>query len=309
MRLSSACVLLLTSLMLINGCSSLEILTQLSKDRRIVDPKGAVAENGNRYKIGLPYVIKGNTYYPKVDYDYDEIGIASWYGEAFHGKPTANGAIFNMHAVSAAHRTLPLPSWVEVENLNNGRRLVVKVNDRGPFHGNRIIDLSMRAAELLDFKKKGVTKIRVRILSEDSRKLAAWMKGKKTSPEPKLARNGDVTLTRVSDGVKSPKLSVLEAPLKNVEGSRTIDNTVIPPKGGLYVQVAAFTQYKSALLIRKKIRGYRSTVGLSRDPDGGGDQLYKVLVGPFVDASAATRARKHLQQQNFPGAHLITWRS
>ena len=114
------------------------------------------------YKVGNPYKINGKWYYPAINYEYDEVGYASWYGPGFHGKKTANGEIFNQNLISAAHRTLPLPSIVKVTNLENGKVLsFVRVNDRGPFADNRIIDLSFAAASVLGFVNKGTAKVRV----------------------------------------------------------------------------------------------------------------------------------------------------
>src|SRR5712691_4192279 len=120
------------------------------------------------YKIGNPYQIDGVWYYPKEDFSYHESGIASWYGEAFHGRDTANGEAFDLNAVTAAHRTLPLPSIVEVTNLDNGRSIQVRVNDRGPYARGRIIDLSRRSAQLLGFEAQGTAKVRVKILVPES---------------------------------------------------------------------------------------------------------------------------------------------
>src|SRR5437764_1096871 len=119
------------------------------------------------YKVGSAYQINGKWYYPKVDYSYDQTGLASWYGEAFDGKATANGEIFNLNELSAAHKTLPLPSVVEVSNLRNGRSLRLRVNDRGPYVDARIIDVSRRAAQLLGFEMAGTTPVRVRILKDE----------------------------------------------------------------------------------------------------------------------------------------------
>lgn len=116
-----------------------------------------------KQKIGRPYQINGRWYRPHIDTSYDEVGIASWYGPGFHGKPTANGERFDENRISAAHTTLPLPSYVEVTNLSNGRQLYVRVNDRGPFADDRILDLSRRAAELLGMKKLGLARVRVRL--------------------------------------------------------------------------------------------------------------------------------------------------
>jgi rare lipoprotein A len=124
------------------------------------------------YKVGSPYQINGKWYTPQVDYGYDETGLASWYGAAFDGQATANGEIFNLNELSAAHKTLPLPSIVEVTNLQNGRSLRLRVNDRGPYVDRRIIDLSRRAAQLLGFEMAGTTPVRVRVLKEESIQVA-----------------------------------------------------------------------------------------------------------------------------------------
>lgn len=123
------------------------------------------------YKVGNPYQVGGVWYYPKEDYNYKEIGVSSWYGPDFHNGITANGELYDMHALTAAHRTLPLPSVVRVTNLQNGRSLVLRVNDRGPFVNDRIIDVSMRAAQLLGFKDQGTTQVQVEIMPEESKTL------------------------------------------------------------------------------------------------------------------------------------------
>ncbi len=127
----------------------------------------------HRYIVGQPYQIAGTWYYPKEDWSYDETGIASWYGEQFQGRSTADGETFDLKSLTAAHRTLPLPVVVRVTNLVNGRSLKLRVNDRGPFAEGRIIDVSRRAARLLGFERSGVAKVRVEIDVADSLKVAA----------------------------------------------------------------------------------------------------------------------------------------
>src|SRR5260370_4945295 len=130
------------------------------------------------YKVGAAYRINGVWYHPRVDYDYDETGLASWYGEAFDGQATANGEIYDLNQLSAAHKTLPLPSVVEVSNLRNGRSLRLRVNDRGPYVEGRIIDVSRRASQLLGFETAGTTPVHVRILKDESIQVAqAAMRG------------------------------------------------------------------------------------------------------------------------------------
>lgn len=144
------------------GCAETQLAGAVMKEvGRSDTPSGA----GGIWKVGTPYQIEGAWYYPKEDPNYDRTGIASWYGPNFHRRKTANGEIFDMYKVSAAHPTLPMPVMVRVTNLENGRSLVVRVNDRGPFARGREIDLSMRAAEILGFKEKGTAKVRVQYLA------------------------------------------------------------------------------------------------------------------------------------------------
>lgn len=120
-----------------------------------------VRKGGGRYKVGSPYVIRGKKYYPKEDRNLNQVGMASWYGPNFHGRLTANGEVYDQYSLSAAHPTLPMPSYAKVTNISNGRSVIVRVNDRGPYAHGRVIDLSAKAAQLLDYTHKGVTKVRV----------------------------------------------------------------------------------------------------------------------------------------------------
>jgi len=135
------------------------------------------------YKVGNPYQVKGRWYYPAADPDYDEKGVASWYGKQFHGRRTANGEVFDMHGLSAAHKTLPLPSLVEVKNLENGRKIVLRVNDRGPFAHNRVIDLSRAAAKRLGFLENGLARVRVRYVGAAKLHATAARRGPRMAAE------------------------------------------------------------------------------------------------------------------------------
>lgn len=120
-----------------------------------------VRKGGGRYQIGKPYTIRGKKYYPRLDPNLRQTGLASWYGPNFHGRLTANGEVYDQYGLSAAHPTMPLPSYAKVTNLENGSSVTVRVNDRGPFSKRRVIDLSARAAQLLGYTKQGVAKVRV----------------------------------------------------------------------------------------------------------------------------------------------------
>ncbi len=126
-----------------------------------VSTQKRVRKGGGRYQVGKPYTIRGKRYVPREDPNYKTVGLASWYGPNFHGRLTANGEIYDQYSLSAAHPTMPLPSYAKVTNLENGASVTVRVNDRGPFAHNRVIDLSSRAAELLDYTKKGIAKVKV----------------------------------------------------------------------------------------------------------------------------------------------------
>ena len=138
--------------------------TGTSASPRVWDGVGPPPKRSGRYKLGSPYVVAGRTYVPRHEPDYDKVGIASWYGDDFHGRLTANGEIYDMRSFTAAHPTLPLPSLVRVTNLENGQSIVVRVNDRGPFVKDRIIDLSKATAIHLGLAQRGTGRVRVTYL-------------------------------------------------------------------------------------------------------------------------------------------------
>jgi len=154
----------------------------VSSSARVVAMGEPVPKGGGVYRIGKPYVVGGREYVPQENVNYSAVGMASWYGDDFHGRYTANGEIFDMNSLSAAHPTLPLPSYVRVTNLANHRSLVVRVNDRGPYVGDRVIDVSVRTAKLLGFYGNGLTKVKVEYVGRaplegsDERKLAATLR-------------------------------------------------------------------------------------------------------------------------------------
>jgi rare lipoprotein A len=153
-----------------------------SASPRVVQYGSEVPKGGGRDHVGRPYRIAGRWYTPRENPSYSAVGNASWYGDAFHGRKTANGEVYDKYAYSAAHPTMPLPSYARVTNMSNGNSIVVRVNDRGPFHGNRIIDLSERVAHALQFKHLGTARVKVDYLQRantsgsDDRRLAATLR-------------------------------------------------------------------------------------------------------------------------------------
>ena len=142
--------------------SSVDPKTGTSASPRLYTANRPIPKGGGNYKVGVPYQISGRWYYPKDDPNYDRTGVASWYGDDFHGRKTANGEIYDMNALSAAHTTLPMPSYVWVTNMENGRTLLVRINDRGPYAHERVIDLSRAAARALGSEVRGLSQVRVR---------------------------------------------------------------------------------------------------------------------------------------------------
>jgi rare lipoprotein A len=153
-----------------------------------------VPKGGGTYRVGKPYTVGGRVYVPEEDVNYREEGLASWYGDDFHGRQTANGEVFDMGSLTAAHPTLPMPCYARVTNLGNGKSLIVRVNDRGPYHGSRLIDVSNKAAELLEFKGNGVARVRVEYVGRaplegsDDRQLIATLRTGMPAPSPSLVR-------------------------------------------------------------------------------------------------------------------------
>src|ERR1700682_2205333 len=166
----------------------------VSSSPRVVAFGEPVPKGGGTYRVGKPYTVAGRVYVPEEDASYPEEGSASWSGDDFHGRLTANGEVFDMASLTAAHPTLPMPSYARVTNLSNGKSLIVRGNDRGPYHGNRLIDVSNKAAELLEFKGNGVARVRVEYVARaplagpDDRQLAATLRTGVPAPSPSMVR-------------------------------------------------------------------------------------------------------------------------
>src|SRR3979490_2726681 len=166
----------------------------VSSSPRVVALGDPVPKGGGTYRVGKPYTVAGRVYVPEEDTEYREEGMASWYGDDFHGRLTANGEVFDMGSLTAAHPTLPMPCYARGTNLSNGKSLVVRVNDRGPYHGNRLIDVSNKAAELLEFKGNGVARVRGEYLARaplegsDDRQLVATLRTGVPAPSPSMVR-------------------------------------------------------------------------------------------------------------------------
>ncbi len=263
------------------------------------------------YKVGEPYQIQGAWYYPAADYGYEEVGVASWYGAKFHGRRTANGEVFDVNKVTAAHRTLPLPSLVEITNLDNGRTLTVRVNDRGPFANDRIIDVSRRGAELLGFLGAGTTKVRVRILEDESRVLAIEAQGKSNPADAvtqvTAAPRGIVASESLAapTGQAGPVSPAIVPPVASTAPRTQLApvNKPAPSARRLYVQAGAFMNRNNAIRLQQRLTGV-APVRVIETPLSG-RTLYRVRLGPAASREDANRMLARAAQAGVTNARVI----
>ena len=281
------------------------------------------------YKIGVPYEEEGVWYYPKEQPDYDETGIASWYGGEFHGHRTANGEVFDANGLTAAHPTLPMPVNVRVTNLENGKSLVLRVNDRGPFKRGRIIDVSQRAAQLLGFYGKGTAKVRVTYLARADEpagtpvetttetavaavptaavqvaSLDPVVATPATTPPPQPVSVDAPPAYTPSSDVPSPSPENLDANSEARADEPPVVTTVpVPAVTHIYVQVGTFAIKDNAERLKERLS---ATGNLMISPiDRKGQTLYRVRVGPFDDVSAADTALAQVNGVVNIGAKIV----
>ncbi len=294
------------------ACAETQLLAHATK--RVQKSQATESKSAGEYKVGSPYQVRGSWYYPAEDFEYSESGIASWYGQDFQGRRTANGERYDMNQLTAAHRTLPMPSAVRVTNLDNGRSVVLRINDRGPFARGRIIDVSRRAAGLLGFRNQGTAKVRVDILPDESRNLklaalnspqgrerqvaiaASPRQGVTTKPLSD-APSADAVLPAAKSAAPIPRPSVSESPLSTAV-------TVLPVSdSAIFVQVGAFGDFANALRLRDKLY-HLGVTNISRIQAGGLD-LYRVRLGPLRDVGVADTILAEVNSAGIPNAQLV----
>ena len=201
--------------LLLANCAASDRARTTSYSPRVVADGQPVPKGGGSYKLGNPYTINGRTYYPEHNASYRAEGIASWYGRDFHGRKTANGEVYDMNGISAAHPTMPMPSYARVTNLKNGRSIIVRVNDRGPYVANRVIDLSIGAAKALGTHSGGLARVRVEyvgralLAGSDDAVLLASLRNGTPAPPPSSVRVASARVpsfgdARAADGTPLP---------------------------------------------------------------------------------------------------------
>jgi len=278
------------------------------------------------FKIGNPYQIAGRTHVPKVDKRYREVGIASWYGADFHKGVTANGERFNMHSMTAAHRTLPMPSIVRVTNKSNGKSVVLRVNDRGPFVGDRIIDVSKRAAQELGFKEKGIQKVLVEIMPRESHaaqqqamRVGGSFQGAVPTVPPRpgyfAARGTQTAAPAVSSRptyfaareTRTAEPAAPQAPRPTYFAESDMQTVASIPHGRTatldqsqpFIQVGSFTSRETADTLARDINGFTQEATID------GQSFYRVQIGGFRSATDAEQALERIRTNGFPEAELF----
>jgi rare lipoprotein A len=258
-------------------------------------PPGKKAWDGST-KVGKPYQVAGVWYYPEDKTDYQEEGIASWYGADFHLRYTANGETFDMNEVSAAHKTLPMPSYVSVTNLDNGREITVRINDRGPFKAGRIIDMSRKAAQLLGMDATGTAHVRVRRVFPADAPEVALAAG--------LAPRGgpdDLPPELVPPAVPAGQLASAPLPSATTPVIHPEDNIGII--GGFFVQVAAVGDEVRANILAADVKRFGATIvePLPRTQN----KVYRVRLGPFLSRDGAETIQAQVRGAGYPDAHVL----
>jgi rare lipoprotein A len=322
-------LLVLSSVLFLTACAETQFGANMAK--QITRDSGSQGV----YKVGNPYIIDGQEYHPQEKFNYVETGIASWYGPGFHGKQTANGETYDQNELTAAHRTLQMPSLVRVTNLENGRSIVLRVNDRGPFSRGRIIDVSAKAADLLGMKKRGTAKVRVETLPAESRRIAEHARMGKDTRGYEIALNGNQPTTETvtlypdqtalsvqtassADTVGAARVATVEtvaldparsAPVQGHIGSdgRFLPDPVVtqsaPVQSRIFVQAGAFANEGNALRLSQSLAGLGNSKVYHSVTSG--QNLYRVRLGPFESVEAADAALARVTSGPAPQARIV----
>lgn len=309
--LSVSCILLAMSVT-ISGCS-----TQRSASR---DPfagtgspyykgKGPIPMGGGRYHIGEPYQVAGRWFTPKEQPNYDKTGPASWYGEAFNRRMTSNGEWFDMDRLTAAHPTLPLPSYAMVTNVSNGATIIVRINDRGPFVGPRIIDLSKQSASMLGFKRQGTAKVRVQYigpapLNDNGNHLMA-MNQELENGTPLRQMIAAASGKRRSNTIQVAQAEIEPQESYEAEPEQAIAQIEQSPPSAVnyFVQAGTFADPDNAERLRQEF----VNIGPVQVAEimGNDGPVYRMRVGPFDNLNDAQTALNQVHGYGLPDAHLL----
>jgi len=243
-----------------------------------------------------PYTVLGKTYQVMMDVEkYQKQGIASWYGRKFHGRNTANGEVYDMYAMTAAHKTLPIPSYVRVTNLENGKEVTVRVNDRGPFHGDRIIDLSYAAASKLEFANKGTALVLVTLINPKEPLAGAGHA---------IIQNNNFETFNIANSIDTP-VGTVSASITLTPANKTlVAATAIAETGNMFVQVGAFSSEASAIGLKDRLSALVNYPVFIDSMDVV-NNLFKVRIGPIINDLELVNIKKIMVDHNLGVPHLV----
>ncbi|MCB1580740.1 MAG: septal ring lytic transglycosylase RlpA family protein [Rhodospirillales bacterium] len=303
---------------LLSGCAEIELASHVAKKA----PIPATSKSKGTFKVGSSYKVAGQWYKPRETYSFEQTGVASWYGPNFHGKKTANGETFDMYEITAAHKTLQMPSLIRVTNLENGRSIIARVNDRGPFSKNRILDVSKRGAELLGFKNQGTARVKIQVLAKESRHAAAIAKQGRSTRGMEVAMNernyqpASHRLTTVPSSRQPTRqpdvethtvaaLQPVEAiPLNNAHASAAIRHATQQQAQSIYVQAASFGDPVKAKSVADTLKDFgdahvqRAVVN--------GRNYFRVRIGPLQNEPQANQVVARLASAGRDDAIVVT---
>jgi len=261
--------------------------------------------NWDHYKIGEPYRIGGKWYHPRINDGYEEKGKASWYGKKFHGRLTANGEEFDRFGITAAHKTLPMPSVVKVTNLENGKYIHVRVNDRGPFVNDRIIDLSEQAAKLLGFKEQGVADVKVEFDKKATRQLFYEIEEEDHMYDSYqiVEAKGDSVIKEISRTIKDnpAEYKYYKKHVKTADEEKAESLDV--PEGVYVIQVGAFSVLKNANNVEHTLENTAPV--MIENALIGGKEIFRVKLGPFEDIDEADNILSEVAKLGFEDAIIM----
>ena len=273
--------------------------------------RGPIPFGGGKYQVGNPYQVAGRTFTPHEQPGYDKTGIASWYGEAFHKRKTSNGEWFDMNTLTAAHATLPLPSYALVTNLDNGRKVIVRINDRGPFVDTRIIDLSKKAADVLGYRDRGKTHVRVKLIGP-----APLQDSGQHMMALNQAMNNGASLSQIASiangsNASAPTQVAEQAPLKRkyqteeatVQQADVTEPAVMPNSAGYIVRVGVFHSLENATAAYQAFADFGPTQIVKAV--GANGPLYRVQIGPLDNKADARTALENAVSSGYEDARIV----
>jgi rare lipoprotein A len=270
------------------------------------DATAMIASSSSHQKVGDPYVVAGQRFVPRRDDTYDETGIASWYGPTFHGRPTANGEVFDQNLLTAAHTTLPIPSIIEVTNLENGRSVILRLNDRGPFVDDRMIDLSREAATQLGYRQRGLARVRVRYLGP------AQAHGAPPTHGARAGNNRPAAPAPTPVSAPPPLMTPAYIPAEPIEVSSEAFTRNDPPRAevlgdiqpSLTIQAGAFGDPANAQRLAARL-SHDGGEAWVEPAQSGNAVVYRVFFGRWMDQGSASSARTLLENFGVYDARIV----